>query len=253
MVVKDWHLPSIARKEEPALGEAHRRTGGGRAQERGLRALRPAVAGRARRQPGPARRGQRRVIDCDDPTAPTEVTICEREPEDGAVHQLPFALTPAIDRSARRSCASRSTRRPQHVGAGAARTARHRDRRHPAAPTPRAPAAARRCRIPATPPPTSPPPCSTSTTRISPCTARPAPARPSRRRRSSRRLVNEHGGASASSRSHTRWWRTCSAIVIKAEVDPARIAKKDSAAGVALAGDRQGRLRRLHRRPMRAA
>ncbi len=35
------------------------------------------------------------VVDCDDPAAPTEVTVVEREPKEGGpFHQLPFALTP---------------------------------------------------------------------------------------------------------------------------------------------------------------
>ncbi len=35
------------------------------------------------------------VVDCDDPAAPTDVTVVEREPrEGGPFHQLPFALTP---------------------------------------------------------------------------------------------------------------------------------------------------------------
>ena len=35
------------------------------------------------------------VVDCDDPAAPTDVTVVEREPKEGGpFHQLPFALTP---------------------------------------------------------------------------------------------------------------------------------------------------------------
>ena len=35
------------------------------------------------------------VVDCDDPAAPTDVTVIEREPKEGGpFHQLPFALTP---------------------------------------------------------------------------------------------------------------------------------------------------------------
>ncbi len=39
--------------------------------------------------------GRAEVVDFDDPTVPTSVTICERTPADGSTfHELPFALTP---------------------------------------------------------------------------------------------------------------------------------------------------------------
>ncbi len=90
----DWHIPPKARKLQRrvrlygdiATGEL----------SKSMYALYqpPSPAGLSddpeRRSFGPVT-----VVDCDDPAAPTEVTIVEREPKQGGpFHQLPFALTP---------------------------------------------------------------------------------------------------------------------------------------------------------------
>ena len=126
----------VARAEEPALGEAHRHTGGGRTQDRRLRAVRPAVAVRARPTiPTGAPRATPRSSTSNDPNVPTEVTICEREPDDGPYHAAAVRADAPVDR--RHQEAARVDRRRGSTGrCGTARAAGHRGRRHPAAPDP---------------------------------------------------------------------------------------------------------------------
>lgn len=93
-VVKDWHLPPRARKPQRWVKLTGTLAAGG--LKPGVYALYepPAPAGLA---DNPDRRaaGNAEIIDADDPTIPTAVTICEREPKEGDVFaQLPFALTP---------------------------------------------------------------------------------------------------------------------------------------------------------------
>ncbi len=95
VVVQDWHLPSSrARKPQRWVKLTGTLAAGGLKQ--GVYALYepPAPAGLA---DNPDRRaaGNAEIIAVDDPTIPTEVTICEREPKEGGTFaQLPFALTP---------------------------------------------------------------------------------------------------------------------------------------------------------------
>ncbi|HET6732084.1 DEAD/DEAH box helicase, partial [Mycobacterium sp.] len=93
-VVKDWHLPPRARKPQRWVKLTGTLAAGGLKQ--GVYALYepPAPAGLA---DNPDRRaaGNAEIIAVDDPTIPTEVTICEREPKEGGPFaQVPFALTP---------------------------------------------------------------------------------------------------------------------------------------------------------------
>jgi predicted RecB family nuclease len=94
-VVKDWHLPSQrARKQQRWVKLTGTLAAGG--LDRDVFALYepPAPAGLA---DNPDRRaaGSAQILEVDDPNVPTEVTICEREPRDGDTFaELPFALTP---------------------------------------------------------------------------------------------------------------------------------------------------------------
>ena len=93
-IVADWHQPPRARKPQ-----RHVRLTGELANgelDREMYALYdpPAPVGLA---DDPDRRafGSVTVLECDNPEAPTEVVVCERQPKDGEVfEQLPFALTP---------------------------------------------------------------------------------------------------------------------------------------------------------------
>ena len=134
-VVKDWHLPSSrARKNQRWVKLTGALEAGGLKGEVFALYNPPSPAGLA---DNPDRRaaGNAEITVVDDPSLPTEVTICEREPADGPFTQLPFALTPRSivrdEKAARvhRCGGGRSRRSPT-------RTARHRDRRHPVAPNP---------------------------------------------------------------------------------------------------------------------
>lgn len=93
MVVQDWHVPQRARKPQRWVHLTGTLAAG--ALSRNVFALYqpPAPAGLV---DNPDRRaaGNAEIIAIDDPSIPTEVTICEREPADGPFTQLPFALTP---------------------------------------------------------------------------------------------------------------------------------------------------------------
>jgi predicted RecB family nuclease len=94
-VVQDWHLPSArARKQQRWVKLTGTLATGG--LDRSVFALYepPAPAGLV---DNPDRRGagNAEITGVDDPNIPTEVIICEREPKDGGTFtQLPFALTP---------------------------------------------------------------------------------------------------------------------------------------------------------------
>jgi predicted RecB family nuclease len=94
-VVKDWHLPSSrARKQQRWVKLTGTLAAGG--LDTSVFALYepPAPAGLA---DNPDRRaaGNAEIAGVNDPNVPTEVIICEREPKDGGTFtQLPFALTP---------------------------------------------------------------------------------------------------------------------------------------------------------------
>ncbi|MGA5542871.1 TM0106 family RecB-like putative nuclease [Mycobacterium sp. NPDC051198] len=93
-VVADWHTPPRARKPQRQV----LLTGAIDAGELGTEVYAlyspPAPAGLS---DDPDRRGfgSATVVNCDNPEAPTEVLITERQPKDGeAFTQVPFALTP---------------------------------------------------------------------------------------------------------------------------------------------------------------
>ncbi len=93
-VVQDWHLPSSrARKQQRWVKLTGTLAAGG--LDNNVFALYdpPSPAGMA---DNPDRRGagNATIMAVDDPTLPTEVTICEREGKDGTFSQVPFALTP---------------------------------------------------------------------------------------------------------------------------------------------------------------
>jgi predicted RecB family nuclease len=93
-VVKDWHLPSSrARKQQRWVTMTGSLEAGGLGDDVFALYHPPSPSGLS---DNPDRRaaGNAEIIDVDDPTIPTEVTICERESADGPFTQLPFALTP---------------------------------------------------------------------------------------------------------------------------------------------------------------
>lgn len=94
VVAVDWHQPPKAKKPQRHVlltGELAAGAVGG-----GMYALYdpPAPAGLTD-DPGRRAFASVDVLGCDDPEAPTEVLVCERQPKNGdAFDQLPFALTP---------------------------------------------------------------------------------------------------------------------------------------------------------------
>ena len=93
-IVNDWHQPPKARKPQRHLRMRGEIANGGLASEMYALYDPPAPAGLT---DDPDRRGfgSVSVVDCDDPEAPTEVTLVERQPKNGDVFdQTPFALAP---------------------------------------------------------------------------------------------------------------------------------------------------------------
>jgi predicted RecB family nuclease len=92
-VVQDWHTPPRAKKPQRWVKLTGTLAAGGLNRTVFALYAPPAPAGLV---DNPDRRaaGNAEIIDVDDPTIPTAVTICEREPAAGPFAQLPFALTP---------------------------------------------------------------------------------------------------------------------------------------------------------------
>ena len=94
-VVKDWHLPSSrARKQQRWVKLTGTLAAGGLNSSVFALYNPPSPAGLT---DNPDRRaaGNAEIINVDDPNIPTEVIICEREPKDGGTFpEVPFALTP---------------------------------------------------------------------------------------------------------------------------------------------------------------
>ena len=94
-IVNDWHQPPRARKPQRHLRLFGEIANGELSHARCTRCttrLRPPASPTTRTAAGSARST---VLECDNPEAPTEVIIVERQPKDGDVFdQLPFALTP---------------------------------------------------------------------------------------------------------------------------------------------------------------
>ncbi|MDT5000076.1 MAG: hypothetical protein QOK12_2181, partial [Mycobacterium sp.] len=93
-IVADWHQPPRARKPQRHVRLTGELANGDLDREMYALYDPPAPAGLA---DDPDRRafGSVTVLECDNPEAPTEVLVCERQPKDGDVfEQLPFALTP---------------------------------------------------------------------------------------------------------------------------------------------------------------
>jgi uncharacterized protein len=93
-VETDWHTPPKARKPQRWVRLRGAIAAGDLARSMYALYEPPSPAGLS---DDTERRafGAVTVVDCDDPAAPTDVTVVEREPrEGGPFHQLPFALTP---------------------------------------------------------------------------------------------------------------------------------------------------------------
>ena len=251
-VVKDWHLPSSrARKQQRWVKLTGTLAAGG--LDTNVFALYnpPSPAGLSA---NPDRRaaGNAEIIDVNDPDVPTEVTICEREPKDGGTFaQLPFALTPG---------------RP--FPTGKLRDSIDTAAADVAASLPNLPDSAivdillRR-----TPRTRSGAPLPHTGDTASDITAAlldldssylavhgpPGTGKTYTAARIIATLVNDHqwrvGVVAQSHAVVENLFRD----LIKADVDPARIGKKDSPPDAAWQDDRQGRLRRIHRRRTTAA
>jgi predicted RecB family nuclease len=93
-IVNDWHQPPKARKPQRHVRLTGELANGELCKEMYALYDPPAPAGLA---DDPDRRGfaMVTVVECDNPEAPTEALIIERQPKDGDVFdQAPFALTP---------------------------------------------------------------------------------------------------------------------------------------------------------------
>ncbi|BBY46270.1 TM0106 family RecB-like putative nuclease [Mycolicibacterium celeriflavum] len=93
-LVKDWHLPSTrARKQQRWVTLTGALESGGLNKEVFALYEPPSPAGMADNTDRRAA-GNADVIDVDDGNVPTRVVICERETQAGTFTQMPFALTP---------------------------------------------------------------------------------------------------------------------------------------------------------------
>ncbi len=134
-VAKDWHLPSSrARKNQRWVKLTGTLAAGGLKTDVFALYEPPSPSGigdnTERRAAGNAK-----IIGVNDPNVPTEVTICEREPDEGPFHAAAVRTDAPVDR--RHQEAARVDRRRGSTGrCGTARAAGHRGRRHPAAPDP---------------------------------------------------------------------------------------------------------------------
>lgn len=93
-VVADWHQPPKARKPQRHVRLTGELANGELAHDMYALYDPPSPAGLG---DDPDRRafGTVTVLECDNPEAPTEVVVCERQPKDGdTFDQLPIALTP---------------------------------------------------------------------------------------------------------------------------------------------------------------
>ncbi|MHC9294126.1 TM0106 family RecB-like putative nuclease [Mycobacterium sp. LTG2003] len=94
VVETDWHTPPRARKPQRRVRLTGALANGELSREMYALYEPPAPEG-LRDDPERRAFGSAQVLEADDPSAPTEVLICEREPKGGTVFdQLPFALTP---------------------------------------------------------------------------------------------------------------------------------------------------------------
>lgn len=110
-IVADWHQPPRARKPQRHVRLFGEIATGGLGRTMYALYEPPAPAGLA---DDPDRRGfaSVEVIDCDNPEAPTEALIVEKQPKDGDVFAaMPFALTP--DRRSAPSHFGNPSRRPR--------------------------------------------------------------------------------------------------------------------------------------------
>jgi predicted RecB family nuclease len=93
-VAVDWHQPPKARKLQRRLqltGELAR----GALNSKVFALYEPPAPSGLTDNPDRRATGHAEVVECDDPSVPTEVIILERTPADGnTFHELPFALTP---------------------------------------------------------------------------------------------------------------------------------------------------------------
>ena len=90
----DWNQPPRARKMQRRVRLTGELARGALNAEVFALYEPPAPAGLSH-DPDRRATGRAEVVECDDPTVPTSVVICERTPADGnTFHELPFALTP---------------------------------------------------------------------------------------------------------------------------------------------------------------
>jgi uncharacterized protein len=94
VVVKDWHLPSTRTRKNQRWVKLTGTLSAGRLKSEVFALYDPPSPTGLADNPDRRAAGNAEIIDFDDPNLPTEVTICEREPADGPFTQLPFALTP---------------------------------------------------------------------------------------------------------------------------------------------------------------
>jgi predicted RecB family nuclease len=93
-VAVDWHKPPRAQKMQRRLqltGELAR----GALNSKVFALYEPPAPSGLTDNPDQRATGHAEVVECDDPSVPTELVILERTPSDGnTFHELPFALTP---------------------------------------------------------------------------------------------------------------------------------------------------------------
>jgi predicted RecB family nuclease len=95
VVLQDWHLPSSRAKKRQRWVKLTGTLAAGGLGRGGYALYNPPAPAGLVDNPDRRAAGNAEILDVNDPTIPTAVTICEREPAEGPFTQLPFALTPA--------------------------------------------------------------------------------------------------------------------------------------------------------------
>ena len=94
-VIKDWHVPSSRARKQQRWVKLTGTLAAGALDPNVFALYHPPSPAGLTDNPDRRAAGNAEIIAVDDPNIPTEVTICEREPKDGGTFaQLPFALTP---------------------------------------------------------------------------------------------------------------------------------------------------------------
>ena len=211
-VVKDWHLPSSRARKQQRWVRLTGTLASGQLNASVFALYEPPAPAGLVDNPDRRAAGNAEIIGVDDANGPDrDHYLREGAHSRRNVRAVALRGYARGDHSPPGNCGSPSRTRPPRSPRGCP-PCRTRRSSTSCCGAPRAPAAALRCRTPATPPPTSQRRYSTSTRPTWPCTGHPAPARRPRPPRSLPGWSTTTVGGSESSPSRMRSSRTCFVI-----------------------------------------